>query len=364
MLNINSLLRKNILELKSYSSARNEFSGDGVILLDANENPNILKNLPKGINRYPDPLQKRLKEKLSAIKGIDSRNIFIGNGSDEAIDLLIRCFCNPGKDSIAIFPPTYGMYKVCANINDAEVVEYPLDNNFKLDCDIFLNDIKPNIKIAIICNPNNPTANVQDKESIIKIIEMFKGIVVVDEAYIDFCPSNSLVSELPRYTNLVILQTLSKAWGLAGARVGIAMASKEIIDVLTKVKFPYNISYPSLLIAEEALCKIDEAKARIEEIISERNRLLSIIPNLPSVITVNPSCTNFILVKTQDTNPLYKYFIDNGIVVRNRDTEAGCNGCLRITIGTSDENDKLLETWRKFKINTKITVNGQLKTVN
>ncbi len=350
MLNINNLLRKNIKELKSYSSARNEFSGDDVILLDANENPNILKDLPKGINRYPDPLQKRLKEKLSAIKGINSSNIFFGNGSDEAIDLLIRCFCNPGKDSIAIFPPTYGMYKVCANINDAEVVEYPLDNNFKLDCDLFLNNIKPNTKIAIICSPNNPTANVQDKESIIKIIETFKGIVVVDEAYIDFCPSNSLLSELPKYPNLVILQTLSKAWGLAGARVGIAMASKEIIDILTKVKFPYNLSYPSLLIAEEALCKIDEAKARIDEIISERDRLLSIIPHLPSVIKVYPSCTNYIFVKTQDANSLYKYFINNGIVVRNRDRELGCKGCLRITIGTKDENEELINTWKNFNL--------------
>lgn len=348
MLNINSLLRENIKNLKPYSSARNEFSGDDVILLDANENPNSLNELPKGINRYPDPLQKRLKEKISNIKVVDTKNIFIGNGSDEAIDLLMRCFCNPGVDSIAIFPPTYGMYKVCANINNVEVIEYPLDYNFRIDSDLFLSNTRPNLKIAIICNPNNPTANVQDKKSILRIIESFKGIVIVDEAYIDFCPNNSLVSLLPKYPNLVILQTLSKAWGLAGARVGIAMASQEIIEILNKVKFPYNISYPSLLSAEKALEQEYEAKMRIEEIINERDRLIKTIATLPSVLKVFQSSANFILVKTSDAQKLYSYFLNNGIVVRNRDSEMSCKGCLRITIGLKEDNNKLIELWRKY----------------
>ena len=349
MIDINNLLRKNIQNLKPYSSARNEFSGDDVILLDANENPKELSGLPLGINRYPDPLQKRVKEKLSALKGISSDNIFLGNGSDEAIDLVLRCFCNPSVDSLAIFPPTYGMYKVCAAINDIKVVEYPLNAQFEIDIDKFLSDIKPEVKVVIICNPNNPTANTQDKSAIKTIIERFQGIVIVDEAYVDFCPEQSLVRDLSNYPNLIILQTLSKAWALAGARVGIAMASKEIIDVFNRVKFPYNISYPSMNIAENAIDKEVEARERIAEIINERERLLNIIPNLPNVLKVYPSSANFILAKTSNANALYKYFIENGIVVRNRDLEIGCKGCLRITIGAKEENDKLIDKWRNFE---------------
>lgn len=349
MLNINSLLRKNIQNLKPYSSARNEFSGDDVILLDANENPNILSGLPVGINRYPDPLQKRVKKKLSELKGIPSDNIFLGNGSDEAIDLALRCFCNPGVDALAIFPPTYGMYKVCAAINDVKVIEYPLNTEFAIDVDKLLVELNPEVKVVIICNPNNPTANIQDKSTIKKIIEKFQGIVILDEAYIDFCPKQSLVGDLSKYPNLIILQTLSKAWALAGARVGIAMASKEIIDVFNKVKFPYNISYPSLMIAEVALGKENESKQRIEEILYERIRLQKIITTLPCVLKVYQTVANFMLVKTSDANRLYNYLVGNGIVVRNRDSEVGCKGCLRVTVGTKDENDKLIETWEKFK---------------
>ncbi|RPH34385.1 MAG: histidinol-phosphate transaminase [Bacteroidales bacterium] len=349
MLNINDLLRKNIQNLKPYSSARNEFSGDDVILLDANENPKVLSGLPVGINRYPDPLQKRVKEKLSGIKGVNSDNIFLGNGSDEAIDLALRCFCNPGIDSLAIFPPTYGMYKVCAAINDVNIFEYPLNANFEIDSDKFLGEIKPEVKVVIICNPNNPTANIQSKSSIKKIIERFQGIVILDEAYIDFCPEQSLVNELSKYPNLIILQTLSKAWALAGARVGIAMASKEIIDVFNKVKFPYNISNPSLLIAEQALDKENESKQRIEEIFYERNRLLKIITTLPRVLKVYPSSANFILVKTSDAKRLYTYLVSNGIIVRNRDSETSCKGCLRVTIGLKEENDRLVELWERFE---------------
>jgi len=350
MLNINSLLRKNIQNLKPYSSARNEFSGDDVILLDANENPKALSGLPIGINRYPDPLQKRVKDKLSALKGICSDNIFIGNGSDEAIDLALRCFCNPGVDSLSIFPPTYGMYKVCAAINDIKVVEYPLNAQFEIDADKFLRETKPEVKVVIICNPNNPTANVQDKSTIKKIIESFQGIVIVDEAYVDFCPEQSLVADLSKYQNLIILQTLSKAWALAGARVGIAIASKEIIDVFNKVKFPYNISYPSLMIAEEALSKSAESQSRIYEIIAEKERLLKLLPDLPKVVKVYPSSTNFILVKTTDAISLYKYLIQNGIVVRNRDSETSCKGCIRITVGLDDENKRLLDIWKKHNL--------------
>ncbi len=354
MIDLNNLLRKNIQNLKSYSSARNEFSGDDVILLDANENPKALSGLPIGINRYPDPLQKRVKEKLSVLKGISSDNIFLGNGSDEAIDLALRCFCNPGVDALAIFPPTYGMYKVCAAINDINVIEYPLNSTFEIDIDKFVDELKPEVKVVIICNPNNPTANVQDKSIIKKIIERFQGIVIHDEAYVDFCPEQSLVNDLSKYPNLIILQTLSKAWALAGARVGIAMASKDIIDVFNKVKFPYNISYPSLMIAEEALSKSVESQSRINEIIEEKERLLKLLPDLPMVVKVYPSSTNFILVKTTDSNSLYKYLIQNGIVVRNRDMETNCKGCIRITVGLDDENNRLIDAWKKYNLSVSL----------
>ncbi|MHC1704724.1 MAG: histidinol-phosphate transaminase [Tenuifilaceae bacterium] len=348
MVDINKLIRPNIRNLKPYSSARSEFSGDDVILLDANENPSNFDGLMKGINRYPDPLQRKIKEKLSTIKAIASDRIFIGNGSDEAVDLIIRTFCRPGIDSIAIFPPTYGMYKVCAAINDINVIEFPLTENFLIENLDLKNTIFDDIKIIFICNPNNPSGNIQNKETLKEIIENFKGIVVVDEAYIDFCPDQSLVSELENFPNLIILQTLSKAWALAGARIGIAFASKEIVDILTKVKFPYNISFPSLIIADEALNKTIEAKSRIMNIIVERERLIKILPELPAVIKVYPSLTNFILIKTSDAASLYKYFLQNGIVVRNRDSEIGCKGCLRVTIGLEEENNRLLEVWGKY----------------
>lgn len=350
MLNINSLLRENIKKLKPYSSARNEFDGEKAIFLDANENPNCLDELPEKINRYPDPLQKNLKEKLSKLKGVNTENIFVGNGSDEAIDLLIRCFCNPSIDSILIFPPTYGMYKVCANINNVIVEEQPLDVNFCIDFE----QISSNSKIAFICNPNNPTGNVQDKDKLLDFIAQFNGIIVIDEAYIDFCPEESLVDKLSEYPNLVILQTLSKAWALAGARVGIALASKEIIDVLSKVKYPYNINNLSLTVAEMALNSQTQAKNYIDEIVSERERLMKVLPSLPSVIKVYQSKANFILVKTQDANTLYKYFIQNGIVVRYRNLEIGCKGCLRITVGTNDENERLINTWEKFNLSVSL----------
>lgn len=347
-MDITPLLRENIRNLKPYSSARGEFEGEAKMFLDANESSSPMSELPKGINRYPDPLQKQLKELLARVKGVRSSQVFIGNGSDEAVDLLFRCFCNPKTDNVVVFPPTYGMYEVCATINDIAVISSPLDENFSIDLKDFKSKVNANTKLVFICNPNNPTGNCQQRESIEAILNSVNGIVVVDEAYIDFCPEQSVVSLLPSYPNLVVLQTLSKAWGLAGARVGLAIAIPEIIEVMNKVKFPYNIGIPSITIAEKALRMKDELPQRVEKIVVQRIMLASALVKLSVVEKVYPSQANFLLVKTTNAKKIYEELKAEGVVVRDRSNQPGCTDCLRITVGSPKENRYLLKVLKSI----------------
>ena len=335
--------RSNIANLKPYSSARSECNAQGLTLLDANENPEVLPGIPLDYNRYPDPLQKDIKKRIATLKNVDENQIFLGNGSDEAVDLLIRCFCNPKTDAIAIFTPTYGMYGVCAAINDIKVMQYRLKDDFAINVDEFLNSVTSDVKVVFICNPNNPTGNAQNLSDIIRIIEGFDGIVAVDEAYIDFCEDKTLLPYLNQYPNLVILQTFSKAWGLAGARLGLAFASTEIIDVLNKVKFPYNVGKPSLTVLNNALKNYQTVKEKISTLIDEREFLVKELSQIPTVVKVYQSESNFLLVKTINADLIYSQLLNNGIVVRNRSKELGCDGCLRVTVGSEVENRRLVE---------------------
>ncbi|HOZ13801.1 MAG TPA: histidinol-phosphate transaminase [Tenuifilaceae bacterium] len=335
--------RSNIANLKPYSSARSECNAQGLTLLDANENPEVLPGIPLDYNRYPDPLQKDIKKRIATLKNVDENQIFLGNGSDEAVDLLIRCFCNPKTDAIAIFTPTYGMYGVCAAINDIKVMQYRLKDDFAINVDEFLNSVTSDVKVVFICNPNNPTGNTQNLSDIIRIIEGFDGIVAVDEAYIDFCEDKTLLPYLNQYPNLVILQTFSKAWGLAGARLGLAFASTEIIDVLNKVKFPYNVGKPSLTVLNNALKNYQTVKEKISTLIDEREFLVKELSQIPTVVKVYQSESNFLLVKTINADLIYSQLLNNGIVVRNRSKELGCDGCLRVTVGSEVENRRLVE---------------------
>lgn len=338
------MLRPNIAGLKPYSSARNEFHGSNAILLDANENPYNPRYSMLAVNRYPDPFQRKAKEKIAGIKGVRPEQIFLGNGSDEAVDLIIRCFCEPSTDSIAIFTPTYGMYSVCAAINNVEVKQFLLNNDFSININQFFNGLSPNIKVVFICSPNNPSGNTQSLESIEQVVSRYRGIVVVDEAYIDFCPEKTSINLITRYPNIIVLQTFSKAWAMAGARIGVAFANQLLIDTLSKVKFPYNIGLPSLRILDKAIEKSSSSKIYINKIIDEREKVRLKLQKLPFVKMVYPSDSNFLLVKATDANAIYKHLLGNGIVVRNRSHEPLCENCLRITIGRPDENQKLMQT--------------------
>ena len=335
---IKNLLRKNIAELKPYSSARDEYSGEAMVFLDANENP---FNQP--YNRYPDPLQRHLKEKIAKIKPVNPENIFLGNGSDEPIDLLIRAFCEPGIDNIVSINPTYGMYQVAADVNNVEVKKISLTENFDFVADDLLNAANKNTKFIFLCSPNNPTANCLNTEEIQKILEKFNGIVVIDEAYIDFAPGKSFLPKLEKYPNLVILQTFSKAWGMAGIRLGMAFASAEIINILNKIKYPYNLSILTQNKALELIEETDEVHKWVELLIAERNKMAELLTDFPFVIKVFPSDANFLLVKMHDSNGVYDYLVEKGIIVRNRSKVHLCNDSLRITIGSSDENEILLQ---------------------
>jgi histidinol-phosphate aminotransferase len=345
---ITNLLRENIKKLKPYSSARNEFEGNASVWLDANESPTPLPGLQPEINRYPATQLMELKSKIANLKGTSIEQTFIGNGSDEAVDLLFRMFCTPGKDKALVFPPTYGMYGVCADINDVEVIESPLNKEFKINIKDFelKNALLP--KLTFICNPNNPTGNTQDLGVIKEVIEKSKGIVIVDEAYIDFCPNKSVLSWINKYPNLVVLQTLSKAWGLAGARVGLAFASSEIISVMNKVKFPYNVGKPSIDMAMNALQLEDIVKDRVKEIIDNREYLANEISKLSFVVTVYQSEANYMLAKFEDSKKIYNSLANNGIVVRDRSTQLGCESCLRITVGTREEVEKLINCLKEM----------------
>ncbi|KGO80087.1 histidinol phosphate aminotransferase [Flavobacterium beibuense F44-8] len=332
MNSIEKIVRPNILALQAYSSAREEFTGSEGIFLDANENPF------GELNRYPDPLQKALKQKLSVIKGVATQNIFTGNGSDEAIDLCFRIFCEPGKDKALTFTPTYGMYEVSAAINNTELIKVPLDNNFQVDINKVLLALEDeNLKLVFICSPNNPTGNCLDAAEF--IIQNFKGIVVVDEAYADFC-STTLVNKLEQYSNLIVLQTLSKAWGLAAARVGIAYASPFIISLFNKVKPPYNISKLNYTAAIYALENTDNYEEQKKLLLEERLKLSEALSQIPIVRKVYPSQANFLLVEVSDANSVYKNLIQQGIIIRNRNKEV--KNCIRISIGTPQENKALL----------------------
>jgi len=346
--NLNTILRNNVKKLIPYSSARSEFEGDAQVFLDANEN-SLGSTLNKNYHRYPDPLQKQLKQKLSLIKKVPAENIFVGNGSDEAIDLLIRAFCNPGVDNILIFPPTYGMYEVSAEINDVAINKVLLTKDYQLDVDTIKDGIDKNTKIIFVCSPNNPTGNLLKTESIEWLLKNFSGIVVVDEAYIDFAPIVSWSQRLNEFPNLVVMQTLSKAWGLAGLRIGFAYASKEIIHVFNKIKPPYNISEATQQLALQALQNEKEAKEKTCMLVQQKERLMKDFEQFAFIRHIYSSDANFILVKVDDAKKLYQYLVSKTIVVRNRSSQPLCENSLRITIGTPAENDLLLNALKNYQ---------------
>ena len=342
------LVRPNILRLKPYSSARSEFAGEAEVFLDANENA-FGSPAGKGFNRYPDPLQKELKARVAEISGVPASNTFVGNGSDEAIDLLFRIFCEPGRDNCIICPPTYGMYKVSADINDVEVRNVSLTNEFQLDFPGILNAIDADTKLIFICSPNNPTGNLMRRGDVIEIARNFIGIVVVDEAYIDFADARSFTKELEGLRNLVVLQTFSKAWGMAGLRVGLAFADGAIIDLMDRVKHPYNVSGIALKALLEAIGKADEMRAWVDEMLRERGGLVKALERFAFVTQVFPSDANFVLVRTTDANAIYRHLINAGIVVRDRSKVELCEGSLRITVGTAYENSRMLDALAAFR---------------
>lgn len=344
---IKDLQRENIKNLKPYSTARDEFKGQASVFLDANEN-NFGSPLPANYNRYPDPLQLDVKDAISKIKGVPIENTFLGNGSDEAIDLLFRAFCNPGKDNVIILPPTYGMYEVSANINDVEVRKVDLLANFQLDLDKIAETIDANTKIIFICSPNNPTGNSIDRTDIETILANFKGLVVVDEAYINFAKQKTFIQELTEYANLVVLQTFSKAWGLAALRLGMAFSSRQVIDILNKVKPPYNINQATQDLALEALKNIQQVNEWIKITVAEREKLRAELAKLSLVKKVYPSDANFILVEVMDAQKTYNDLVEVGIIVRNRSKVSLCEGCLRITVGTVEENNQLISILEKI----------------
>ena len=348
MFNLASLVRSNIKKLSPYSSARDEFSGKASVFLDANEN-SLGSPLTKWYNRYPDPLQKKVKEKISFIKKVSVEQIFLGNGSDEPIDILLRCFCEPQVDEVIIMPPTYGMYEVSANINNVTIRKVSLTSSFQIDLEQLEQSIQPNTKIIWICSPNNPTGNSMDRQSIEMILNNFDGLVVIDEAYINFSRQKSFVADLNDYPNLVVMQTLSKAWGLAGLRMGMAFASREIIQYMNKVKPPYNISEPVQELSLKALDEIGQVNDMIKAIVDMRAALEKDLMNIETVEKIYPSDANFLLVKFQDAKAVYEYLLDREIVVRDRSNVQRCEDCLRITVGTEKENKALIETLKSFK---------------
>ena len=339
---IRKLLRSHLLHLTPYSSARDEFSGSADVYLDANENAFGSTSTDR-YRRYPDPYQVELKGCLSKIKNLNADSIFLGNGSDEPIDLLIRAFCNPGKDRIIITPPTYGMYEVSADINDVGITRVPLSNDYMLDKDGILDAIEPGIKIIFLCSPNNPTGNCIEPESILEIANRFQGLIVLDEAYIDFSSQPSLIAELTNFKNLVILQTLSKAWGLASLRLGMTFANSEIIDILNMIKPPYNINGATQDLALKALMNHKEMKSMVKEILKQRNLLKTMLSEIPSIIEIYPSEANFLLVKIENAHETYVNLIENKVIVRDRSNVALCENCLRITVGTEKENKELVK---------------------
>lgn len=341
---LQELVRPNIWNLAPYSSARNEYSGHVAhVFLDANENP-----YNKPFNRYPDPLQLELKKQLSKIKHIPTQNIFLGNGSDEAIDLCYRIFCRPQVDNVVAITPTYGMYEVCANMNDVDYRKVELDENFQITAEKLLAACNADTKLIWICSPNNPTGNNLIREEIVKTIKTFNGIVVVDEAYSDFSSQQTFRSELQLYPNLIVLNTMSKAWGCAAIRLGMAFASTEIIDLFNKVKYPYNINLLTQKQAAETLENTFEVEKWVTTLLQERARMIQAFKQLPQCLKVYPTDANFFLAKMENAQAIYNYLVEKGIIVRNRTQIELCNNCLRITIGTKGENNELLAALRQL----------------
>ena len=340
---LEKLLRNNIKALKPYSSARDEFSGEAEVFLDANENP---YNAP--YNRYPDPLQWELKAKISEIKQVAPEKIFLGNGSDEPIDIIFRAFCEPGVDNVVSIDPTYGMYQVAADINNVAIRKVKLNEEYQFKTQDLLNAANLYTKAIFICSPNNPTANLLDKAEIIKLLNEYDGIVVIDEAYIDFSPESSLLPDLDKYENLILLQTFSKAWGMAGIRLGMAFAQPEIIRVFNKIKYPYNINILTQKKAFELLAKASEKEEWVKIILEERDKMVRKLFKLPFVQVVYPSDANFVLVKMHDARGIYEYLTEQKIIVRDRSKITLCDDCLRITIGSPKENKKLRKALKKL----------------
>lgn len=344
MKDIQKLVRKNILELAPYSCARNEYCGqEAQIFLDANENP---FNSP--LNRYPDPLQKELKSKIAHLKKVHPNCIFLGNGSDEAIDLCFRIFCEPRVDNVVAIEPTYGMYRVCADINDVKYRGVPLEENFQLKADKLLSACDANTKIIWLCSPNNPTGNNLDRDEIIKIIEQFDGIVVVDEAYSDFSKEKPFRADLQNYSNLIVLNTMSKAWGCAAIRLGMAFASKSIIELFNKVKYPYNVNFLTQQKAIEILSDPFEVEQWIDVLLAERDRIIKAFSELSCCQLVYPTDANFFLAKMNNAQEIYEYLVGRGIIVRNRTRVQLCANCLRVTIGSKKENTALIAALRQY----------------
>ncbi len=345
-MNILDLVRENIKSLKPYSSARDEYkdaTSEEMIFLDANENP-----FENGVNRYPDPQQNSVKDLLAEIKKVDKKNILLGNGSDEVLDLIFRAFCEPNKDNIITLPPTYGMYDVLANINAIENKRVLLTEDFQPKVDQILEAVNTNSKILFLCSPNNPSGNSFSSESIEKLLNSFKGLVVIDEAYIDFSEQKSWIERLEEFPNLVITQTLSKAYGLAGIRLGVCYASEEIISILNNIKPPYNVNELTQQKAVERLLKIESVEKEVSEIMNQRNLLLEALKEIDFINTIYPTDCNFVLVKVDDATKRYNQLISKGIVIRNRTTQPLCENCLRFTIGTERENKKLLQVLKEI----------------
>jgi histidinol-phosphate aminotransferase len=342
-MNLQQLVRKNVWNMKAYSSARDEFKGEASVFLDANENP-----LNDTYNRYPDPLQWALKEKISKVKDIQPEKIFLGNGSDEPIDLVIRIFCEPRRDNIVAIDPTYGMYQVCADVNDVEYRKVLLNSNFDLDAGTLLKKVDENTKLIFLCSPNNPTGNLLNRKEIEKVLNSFSGIVIVDEAYIDFASEKTWLNDLQKYPNLIVLQTFSKAWGLAAVRLGMAFASPEIIRLFNKVKYPYNVNILTQNFVNGELDKLELRKEWVQTLLKGRDYLNEELLKLPFVEKIYPTDSNFILVRVTDANGLYRQLADKGVIVRNRNSVSLCAGCLRITVGTDEENKILIETLRNI----------------
>jgi histidinol-phosphate aminotransferase len=342
MKNFKEIIRKNVQDLAPYSSARDEFEGIDGIFLDANENP-----FKSAVNRYPDPYQKELKELVAKYKGVAVNQLLVGNGSDEILDLIVRATCEPGEDEIVTISPTYGMYKVIANINNVAITEVPLDENFDIDTAAVM-EVAKKAKLIMLCSPNNPTGNLLNRNAILEIAEVFDGIVVVDEAYIDFSNGKTLLQNLNDYDNLFVCQTLSKAYGLAGIRVGFGFGHTALVDVLNKIKPPYNVNELSQKFAIARLKDMNTVSSEVMQILLERSRVLEELIRCPSVLKIYRTDANFILFKVENADKLYNYFIKNEVIVRNRTNVPGCKNCLRVTIGTSEENDRFLQVLKSY----------------